>query len=383
MARACHSNTCPVGIATQRADLRAKFPGKPEMVMAFFRYIAQEVRELLAGLGLRSIKEAVGRTDLLHQREDGATYEMLDLAAMLGAASAVGKAQISHGGERNPLPHEAQTLNDRLAHDARNALSGRGAVDLNYTIVNGDRSVGARLSGMVGQTFGDKGLPAGTVNVTLRGSSGQSLGAFNAPGLHFTLIGEANDYVGKSMAGGSIVVRPSERALYAWHENTIIGNTVLYGATGGELYAAGRAGERFAVRNSGATAVVEGVGDHGCEYMTGGAVVVLGEVGRNFGAGMTGGVAYVLDETAVLKQRYNEQLVQLDRLNERDEAHLLRLIRHHMELTGSPRADEILNSWDVYRAHFWRVMPRDAVARAEAAPEGTVDKPMTAAKRAA
>ncbi|MCU0491510.1 MAG: glutamate synthase large subunit [Chloroflexaceae bacterium] len=371
MARACHANTCPVGIATQRADLRAKFPGKPEMVMAFMRYIAQEIRELLASLGLRTLEEAVGRTDLLRQVKSGVpNADLLDLTPVLGAAHAVGSFDIRHNGKRNPLP-PGETLNDRLLRDSRAALSGRGPINLNYTVVNGDRSVGARLAGEIGQLFGDKGLPVGTINVTLRGSAGQSFGAFNAPGVNLTLYGEANDYVGKGMAGGVIVVRPGEKVRFAWHENVIAGNTLLYGATGGELYVAGQAGERFAVRNSGATAVVEGVGDHGCEYMTGGTVVVLGQTGRNFGAGMTGGVAYVLDEASTLESCHNSQLVQLDRLSSQDETKLQRLIRRHMELTGSSHAEEILSHWNDYRGRFWRVMPREAVARLANAAEGT------------
>jgi|HigsolmetaAR202D_1030399.scaffolds.fasta_scaffold00077_46 Glutamate synthase domain 2 len=369
MARACHSNTCPVGIATQRGDLRAKFPGKPEMVMSFFMYIAHEVREILASLGLRSIEEAIGRTDLLRPKQVENARDQLDLTELLGAREVVGKRPIRHMGERNPLPPEAETLNEKLLRDASSALNGRGPVTLNYEIRNSDRAVGAKLSGTIGQLFGDAGLPAGSIKVNLTGSAGQSFGAFNAPGLHFTLVGEANDYVGKGMAGGSIVIHPSSRARYAWHENVIIGNTVLYGATGGELFAAGRAGERFAVRNSGATAVVEGVGDHGCEYMTGGTVVVIGQVGRNFGAGMTGGHAFVLDEDNVLEQRYNGQLVQLVRLSEEDEATVQKLLRRHLELTGSPRASEILSHWDVYSQRFWHVVPREGVARANSEQE--------------
>jgi glutamate synthase (ferredoxin) len=370
MARACHNNTCPVGIATQRGDLRAKFPGKPEMVMAFFRYMAQEIREILASLGLRSLEEAVGRTDLLCQRQSGVpSADLLDLTPVLAAGSYGPTDAIRHSGQDNALPAQ-ETLNARLLHDARGVFSGRGPVELTYTIGNGDRTFGARLAGTIGQMFGENGLPPNTVNVTLQGSAGQSFGAFNAPGMHLTLIGEANDYVGKGMAGGVIVVRPNEKARYAWQENVIAGNTLLYGATGGELYAAGQVGERFAVRNSGSTAVVEGVGDHGCEYMTGGTVVVLGQTGRNFGAGMTGGVAYVLDETGMLEQRYNPTLVQIDPLNPQDEARVQQLIRRHIELTNSRRAAEILARWEVYRAHFCRVMPREVVAKLEAATEG-------------
>jgi glutamate synthase (ferredoxin) len=370
MARACHANTCPVGIATQRADLRAKFPGTPEMVMAFFRYVAQEVRELLASLGLRSVDEAVGRTDLLRQRKTGVLgADMLDLRQMLVSADELAGREIRHSGERNPLP-PVETLNDKILRDSQSALAGSGPIELEYRIRNCERTVGARLAGTIGQMYGEKGLPEGTVNITLRGSAGQSFGAFNAPGMHMLLIGEANDYVGKGMAGGEIAIRPPEEAPFTWCENVIAGNTILYGATGGDLYLAGRVGERFAVRNSGATAVVEGLGDHGCEYMTGGTVVVLGATGYNFGAGMTGGVAYVLDEQRNLEMYHNPQLVQLDRLNAQDELAVQTLVQRHLELTGSPRAAEILERWNDFLPQFWRVMPREAVAKIEAASEG-------------
>jgi glutamate synthase (ferredoxin) len=370
MARACHNNTCPVGIATQRQDLRAKFPGKPEMVMSFFRYLAQEVRELLASLGLRSIEEAVGRADLLVQARSGIAGAELDLTPILGAARMIHGNEISHRGGLN-RPPLVEGLNEKIMHDARGALAARGPVSLNYTIRNRDRSVGARLSGTIGQLYGDKGLPAGTITINLRGSAGQSFGAFNAPGVEIRLTGDANDYVGKGMAGGVIAIAPDQKARYAWHENIIAGNTLLYGATGGELYAAGQVGERFAVRNSGAAAVVEGIGDHGCEYMTGGTVVILGGTGRNFGAGMTGGVAYVLDETATLERRYNSQLVELQPLSARDEAQVQSLLRRHVTYTGSHRAAEVLGRWELYRDQFKAVVPRDAVARIEAASEGT------------
>ncbi len=380
MARACHNNTCPVGIATQRSDLRAKFPGKPEMVMAFFRYLAQEVREILAGLGLRSLDEAVGRTDLLRQRKTNIeAADALDMTPVLGAAALIGKGPIRHGGKPNALPPE-QSLNDQIMIDAADALAASGPVRLRYTINNCDRSVGARLAGAIGQLYGDKGLPPDTITITFYGHAGQSFGAFNAPGVSLHLIGDANDYVGKGMAGGLITIAPSPEAQYVWHENVIAGNTLLYGATGGEFYAAGRVGERFAVRNSGATAVVEGVGDHGCEYMTGGVVVVLGPTGRNFGAGMTGGVAYVLDEAGTFAQRYNPQLVELRPLSDRDEKRVRELIRRHVALTKSPRGSEILARWDHYRTCFLKVKPRDAVAQIEAAAEGTEEP---AAARAA
>ena len=382
MARACHANTCPVGIATQKAELRAKFPGRPEMIMAFLRYLAQEVRELLASLGLRSIDEAVGRTDLLAQKLSGVySADLLDMRPVLAvgtwlkAVAERGEPQpeIRHAGRSNPIPLE-ESLNDRIIHDTRGALSARGPVSLSYPIRNRDRSVGARLSGTIGQIYGDKGMPPGTVKIGFQGSAGQSFGVFNAPGVELHLVGEANDYVGKGMAGGLITLRPAAQVRFAWHENVIAGNTLLYGATGGELYAAGQVGERFAVRNSGATAVVEGVGDHGCEYMTGGTVVILGPTGRNFGAGMTGGVAYVFDELGTLEQRYNPQLVRLDRLALREDALLQQVLRRHIELTGSPRTNELLSHWEVYRTLFWRVMPREAVAKIEAESEGTTSE---------
>ncbi|PDW02879.1 glutamate synthase large subunit [Candidatus Viridilinea mediisalina] len=381
MARACHNNTCPVGIATQRQELRAKFTGKPEMVIAFFRYMAQEIRELLASLGLRSMDEAVGRSDLLRQRSIGVgDADTLDLTPVIGSAHHAGGVPLRHGGQMNALP-PLETINDRIMHDTRGALAGRGPVTLSYEIRNRDRSAGTRLAGVIGQLYGHKGLPEGTITIKLRGSAGQSFGTFNAPGMSLLLTGEANDYVGKGMAGGLIVVAPDPKARFAPHENVIAGNTLLYGATGGELYAAGQVGERFAVRNSGATAVVEGVGDHGCEYMTGGVAVILGQTGRNFGAGMTGGVAFVLDEAGTLAQRHNPQLIELQELSSRDEARVQALIKRHIELTGSARGSEILARWEVYRPLFRAVYPRAAVARIENAVEGAEElhKPARAA----
>ncbi|MBP1465296.1 glutamate synthase large subunit [Candidatus Chloroploca sp. M-50] len=382
MARACHNNTCPVGIATQRTELRSKFPGKPEMVMAFFRYLAQEVREWLASLGLRSLDEAIGRSNLLRQRQVGhAGPDSLDLTPVIGTAHIVPGAELKHGGERNPLP-ATESLNDRIMHDTRAALAARGPVTLTYQVHSRDRSVGTRLAGAIGQIYGDKGLPPSTIRINLRGSAGQSFGAFNAPGVDLLLTGDANDYVGKGMAGGSIVIAPDPKARFASHENVIAGNTLLYGATGGELYAAGQVGERFAVRNSGAVAVVEGVGDHGCEYMTGGVVVILGGTGRNFGAGMTGGIAYVLDEAGHFAQRYNPQLIELRPMSTRDEAQVQTLIRRHVEVTGSSRGAEVLARWEVYRSLFRVVVPRDAVAKIENASEGTEEIKSASARAA-
>jgi glutamate synthase (ferredoxin) len=367
MARTCHSNNCPVGIATQRPELRAKFDGTPEQVVHFFMHIAQEVREILAGLGARTIDEIVGRTDRLRQVRSGhAEADRLDLGRLLDRldrpGDAIRNAQPWNGrvetGELN-----AQLLADVLA----SAAFARGGqlnttIELSYPITNVDRTISATLSGAVAQRYGVAGLPEGTIRVHFTGSAGQSFGAFLAPGLRLRLEGQANDYVGKGMGGGEIVVQPLAAARYATHENTIIGNTVLYGATGGALYAAGRAGERFAVRNSGAVAVVEGVGDHGCEYMTGGVVLVLGATGRNFAAGMTGGLAYVFDEQGDFAPRCNGEMVDLGRLDESDAANVRALLVRHHELTGSPRAADLLARWNEVRDSFWRVMPKGVEA---------------------
>ena len=249
-------------------------------------------------------------------------------------------------------------LNNFLLEDCKGAIEEVRKTDLSYSIANRDRTVGATLSGVIAARYGNAGLPEGTVTVRFKGSAGQSFGAFLTPGLHFFLEGEANDYVCKGMAGGEVSVYPSSRARYASHESAIMGNTVLYGATGGALYAAGRAGERFAVRNSGAVAVVEGVGDHGCEYMTGGVVVVLGQTGRNFAAGMTGGLAYVFDQAGTLGMRCNQDTVALGSLGPEDEEIILLLLIRHLERTASRRADELILGWGSAREHFRRIQPR-------------------------
>jgi glutamate synthase (ferredoxin) len=366
MARTCHTNNCPVGIATQRADLRAKFTGTPEQVIHFFAQIAQEVREILASLGARSLDEVIGRTELLRQVKRGfAEADRLDLSALLERLDSDGEP-IRNTDRWNGFA-KTSDLNLRLLEAAAAAVERREPVELELTIGNCDRTVGATLSGAIGGRYGDAGLPEGTITVRFSGSAGQSFGAFQAPGIRWVLTGEANDYVGKGMAGGEIVVRPAPGARYATHENTIIGNTVLYGATGGTLFAAGRAGERFAVRNSGAVAVVEGLGDHGCEYMTGGVVLVLGATGRNFAAGMTGGLAYVLDEDGSFPVRCNAELVELGRLEFEDEGNIRLLLQRHHELAGSPRAADLLERWSTVRDQFVRVAPRGVQVQANRA----------------
>ncbi|MCS6845374.1 MAG: glutamate synthase-related protein, partial [Caldilineales bacterium] len=375
MARSCHTNTCPVGVATQRVDLIEKFPGQPEHLMIFMVQVAEEVRRILAQLGYRSLNEVIGHTELLRQAVTGPEAGYLDLAPMLWAPD-TGYAR-RNTEPRNPLLVGSE-LGDRLAEEAlaeleraEPAAGGGYRVRLRYAIRNTDRTVGARLAGQLAKRYGNRGLPPYTILAEFEGTAGQSFGAFLCPGVHLHLTGRANDYVGKGLGGGEIVLRPPMSARYVWHENVIMGNTALYGATGGQLFAAGRAGERFAVRNSGAVAVVEGVGDHGCEYMTGGVVVVLGDTGRNFGAGMTGGRAYVYDPAKRLPRRYNPQLISLHRVTAavyREE--LRRLVQRHLYLTGSPRARSLLEHWDEELEHFWLALPKEAVAAIEAANEG-------------
>ncbi|HZS08553.1 MAG TPA: glutamate synthase subunit alpha, partial [Blastocatellia bacterium] len=339
----------------------------PENVVAFFNGVAQEVREIMAGLGCRTLNELIGRTELLERRpvddfpeEIRGRVANIDLSRLLYQIDPSGTDSRIHTRERNERFGDS-SLDDKIITDAKIALVKGGKVKLSYKINNTHRNVGTRVAGHIGYTFGDQGLAEGAIDITLHGSAGQSFGCFLAKGIHLTLIGEANDYVGKGMNGGEIVVRPPDGCKFTWAENSIIGNTVMYGATGGRLFAAGLAGERFCVRNSGGTAVVEGVGDHGCEYMTGGRVVVIGKTGRNFAAGMSGGVAYVLDEQGDFERRLNKEMVGLTRLEEFDEeVELVKsMITRHQEYTGSARAEQILFWWDDYLPKFVRVMPHD------------------------
>jgi glutamate synthase (ferredoxin) len=371
MARQCHLNTCPVGIATQDRGLQRKFTGTPENVVKFFRALAEDVRQLLADLGFRSLDQIVGRSDLLTPKTNLNLPKnaSVDLGPML--------ARVEASVEEHPEGHPSTPRHFTIAPAARSASFLQEAIDrtcseaiangtpvaATFEIRNTDRAVGARLAGNIARRYGDAGLPDGTIDLMFTGSAGQSFGAFNVAGLNLTLIGEANDYVGKGMAGGEIVIRAPDGSRFEWSHNVIIGNTVMYGATGGSMFAAGRAGERFCVRNSGGLAVVEGVGDHGCEYMTAGTVVVLGQVGRNFGAGMTGGVAYVLDEDESFQSRCNRELVELSRLAERDLLTVGSLIQRHYETTGSPRARALLSAWESAHDLFWKVVTQAESSR--------------------
>jgi glutamate synthase domain-containing protein 2/glutamate synthase domain-containing protein 1/glutamate synthase domain-containing protein 3 len=367
MVRTCHQDNCPVGIATQRPDLRSKFSGTPDMVVHYLEYVAQEVRELLAGLGLRSLGEAIGRVDLLGQRHTGnPRADKLDLAPLLIDEAGDGQAPRAFLAPE-PIQWTRSALGDRVWADALPGLERGELVHLSYPIGNVDRAVGARLGVAIGKAFGSR-PPPGRARIEFEGTAGQSFGAFLAPGLDLRITGTCNDYVGKGMGGGRIVVRgPADDA----GSPVLVGNTALYGATRGELFCAGRAGERFAVRNSGATAVVEGVGDHGGEYMTGGTVIVLGPVGRNLGAGMTGGELFLYDPESRALALLNDELVLPLRPDEIELVFLRELVVAHHELTGSAVAGEILDGWERAAAAFWRVAPRAEVAAIERAHEGT------------
>ncbi|WP_035857030.1 glutamate synthase large subunit [Cryptosporangium arvum] len=356
MMRVCHLDTCPVGVATQNPVLREKFSGKPEFVVTFFEYIAEEVRQYLAELGFRSIDEAVGHAELLdvagavdHWKADG-----LDLSPIFAVpslpegASLKQTVQQDHGLDR--------ALDNTLIQLCEGALLDGSPVKFEIPVRNVNRTVGTMLGSMVTRRYGGEGLPDGTIDLTFTGSAGQSFGAFVPRGITLRLLGDANDYVGKGLSGGRIVVRPAAAATFLPQENVIAGNTILYGATAGEVFLRGRVGERFCVRNSGATAVVEGVGDHGCEYMTGGTVVVLGPTGRNFAAGMSGGTAYVLDLDPVL---VNTEMVDLEELSTDDAATLRALIGRHLDETGSTVAEGLLSDWSRHVRSFTKIMPRD------------------------
>lgn len=359
MIRACHLNTCPVGVATQNEKLRAKFTGTPEAIIHYLTGVAQEVRALLATLGYRRLEEIIGRTDLLEERLElvNPKAKSLDLSALLAQSDPHGNRPRFHTWERNDWEND-QPLDGQILSDVEEALTGKRKIRVEYPIRNIHRAVGARVAGEIARRYTDAGLPPETIHLVFHGTAGQSFGAFAIHGMRLELTGEANDYVGKGMHGGEIIIRPPANATYETHKNVLIGNTVLYGATGGTLYCAGRAGERFCVRNSGADAVIEGGGSHMCEYMTGGIVVCLGEVGWNFGAGMTGGLAYVLDEEGVFEERYNPQLVRIVRLVDHvEEAIIQRMILRHLEYTRSRRAQAILDRWDHFRKLFWKVEP--------------------------
>jgi len=369
MARICHTNNCPVGVATQKENLRERFPGTPDHVINYMTFMAQELREIMAELGFREVDEMIGRPELLAQREtDHPKAKHLDLSSVIAEPAPGPRYKTEEQDHRDVATH----LDRSLVREAEPALEEGRRVHLESEIDNADRAVGALLSNQISNRYGTEGLPDDTITVDFEGVAGQSFGAFLQDGATFDLEGACNDYVGKGMSGGKVIVRTPEDAAYEPDENILVGNVCLYGATQGELYVNGLAGERFGVRNSGVKAVVEGVGDHCCEYMTGGVVVVLGETGRNFGAGMSGGVAYVYDPDDTFERRFNDDMATLFySLEGSDEAMLRRLVENHADYTGSARAADLLDDWEEEVENFVKVMP-DAYAEV-IAQEGRAD----------
>jgi glutamate synthase (NADPH/NADH) large chain/glutamate synthase (ferredoxin) len=359
MVRQCQSNTCPVGVCTQNEALRAKFTGSADKVVNLITFYAQEVRELLAGIGARSIDEIIGRADLLTQVSRGAAHlDDLDLNPLLITVDGAQKITYDRSKPRNAVP---DTLDGEIIRDGARFFEDGEKMQLSYAVRNTHRTIGTRASSHIVRKFGMRNqLQPDHLTVKLSGSCGQSLGAFAVRGLKIEVMGDANDYVGKGLSGATIVVRPQMSSPLTASENTIIGNTVLYGATDGFLFAAGRAGERFAVRNSGAQVVVEGCGSNGCEYMTGGVAVILGRIGANFGAGMTGGMAYIYDPKGSAEDFINlESLVTCAVAHPHWEAQLKTLIERHAAETGSRKAAAILADWPAERANFLQVCPRE------------------------
>ena len=375
MARVCHLNTCPVGVTSQKEELRKKFPGTPEHVVNFFEFVAEEVRGLLAHLGYSKLDDVIGRADLLKtsekQADRVAKTKGIDLdrffsgmpnsaddrsflKAQIEGGALVAKEEIVHvNGFSSDLDRELcknENIEKVISHN-------EGETVVTVPIKNTDRSTGAMLAGKIAKSYGNNGFQ-GKISVQFEGSAGQSFGAYTLPGLSLRLVGEGNDYVGKGMHGGELVVVPSAEAGFVAADSSIVGNACLYGATGGDFHANGRAGERFGVRNSGAFAVAEGAGDHCCEYMTGGVIVMLGSVGRNVGAGMTGGIGYFYDKDGDFEDKVNPEIVKMQRLvTPEGEAQLKHMVERHFELTGSEKADEILGNWDEEKSNFWQVYP--------------------------
>jgi glutamate synthase (ferredoxin) len=355
MMRACHLNTCPVGVATQDPVLREKFMGKPEHVVNFMKFVAEEVRELMAELGFRKFEELIGRTDYLRRRE--LTHwktKNVDLSEVLYRPEPFSTSS------EPCLAEPEQSFDDDLLKICEPALVNGNAVKAELPIRNIHRSVGTSLGSEVTRQYGPAGLPDDTIQLTFQGSAGQSFGAFVPRGITLNLEGDANDYLGKGLCGGKLVVQPPHDSVFVPEMNVIAGNVAFYGATSGEAYINGTVGERFCVRNSGANVVVESVGDHGCEYMTGGKVVVLGSVGRNFAAGMSGGFAYLVDEHNIMRHRLNLEMVGVTKLTHADEIEGVKdMIFRHAEYTGSNRAAAILLAWDEILPNIVRVLPHD------------------------
>ena len=389
MMRVCHLDTCPVGVATQNPELRARFSGKPEFVVNFFEYIAEEVREIMAELGFRTLAELIGHVECLDTKRavDHWKASGLDISPILRVPeNPYGQTFIQSVVQDHGLD---EALDQTFIELAQPAINDAHHVKIDLPIRNVNRTVGTLLGHEITKRWGGEGLPDGTIDITLTGSAGQSFGAFMPAGIQMRLVGDANDYLGKGLSGGRLIVQPHPFAPFVAEDNVIAGNVIAYGATGGEIFLRGRVGERFCVRNSGATAVSEGVGDHGCEYMTGGRVVVLGTTGRNFGAGMSGGIAYVYDVDDEFASLVNYEMVTLEDLDDVDREFLRTTITQHRDFTGSAVAEKVLSGWETEIGRFRKVMPTDykrvlnviALAKADGLDEEqTVDRIMEAAR---
>jgi glutamate synthase (NADPH/NADH) large chain len=389
MLRKCHLNTCSVGIATQDPELRGRFKGTPEDVVNYFTMIAEGVRRMMMRLGARKLDELIGRVDLLRMRAPEECTHWKARHVDLSCVVAPAPEPKSYGSITGPAARRFEkaqpwTHEDHIDHQiiarAGDALAGGKPVKIALPIENSHRAAGTYLSGEIARRHGARGLPDDTIHVRFSGSAGQSFGAFLASGVTLELVGEANDYIGKGLSGGRVAVMAPPGVRYVPEENSLIGNVALYGATGGELYAAGLAGERFAVRNSGARAVVEGVGDHGCEYMTGGVVVVLGGTGRNFAAGMSGGTAYVFDRDQTFRSRCNLAMVELESVVEESDLWLvLQMVEDHVRWTGSSLGRRLLDNWELMVSRFVKVMPVDykrVLQQRRARPRSTTGAPV-------
>ena len=351
MMRKCHLNTCPVGIATQDPELRKLFSGDTAHVINLFRFIAKELREIMAELGFKTVNEMVGQSQVLFQKD--LEKSGLDLTGLLHHE----RTNDTMYNSRKQQELLENVLDQKILEEVKEEVVAGEVAMYDYQIKNTDRSTGALISSFISKEYGSTGLPESRIKLKFNGSAGQSFGAFLAGGIKFTLEGDANDYVGKGLSGGRVIIHPKRNVRFRARKNTIIGNVALYGASSGEVYVNGIAGERFAVRNSGAVAVVEGVGDHGCEYMTGGTVLILGSTGKNFAAGMSGGIAYVLDVSGTLRENTNTEMVLFDSIDEEDVARIRMLIINHLRHTASSVAQEILLDWNRYINHLVKVIP--------------------------
>ena len=359
MMRACHLNTCPVGIATQDPELRKNFKGKPEHVINFMYFVAEELREIMATLGFRTIDEMVGQSQKINTEDAVKNYKTkgINLSKILYKPDVPNNVSLKNNTKQN---HNLEKVIDfKILAEAKLAIEKRVKMSLSYKIQNTDRTVGAILSNEISKLYGDNGLPNDTLKLNFKGAAGQSFGAFSTKGLTMKINGNTNDYFGKGLSGAKIIVKIPEESTIISHENVITGNTALYGATSGEAYINGIAGERFCVRNSGATAVVEGVGDHGCEYMTGGIALILGDVGRNFAAGMSGGIAYIYKSKKFDKRNFNMEMIEFENPNDQDLDHIKKLIENHFSYTSSKLAEDLLIKWKKESKNFIKIMPTE------------------------